>query len=132
MAGPERTIFLTGRFKKLLLQVRPANTDNAFYVGETNFRTTVTVIYACSGATGANVRVLHDEAAAMVATVAAADQDHAILWDFVIAANTTRELITSGTDDSGIIIQPGGQLGVRASAANIITFSIYGYLEQDI
>lgn len=82
--------------------------------------TEITAIFVCNTSGGAlTFRIFHDVGGSTYAT------SNALYYDEAINANTTREIFFR-TDSGGIMLAADDTLGVRTSAADDITFSIYG------
>jgi hypothetical protein len=129
----ERTTTRTGRHKKLLLQVRPADTNNNLYTAPSHVLwAVVTKVVVCNAtAGGLTFRLFHDIGGNIVAGPAAADQDHALFWDKNVPANDSIERSYGDTDDSGLYVQPGGIIAFASGSASNLTCSIYGYEELE-
>jgi len=98
-------------------QSRPSGTTAAsIYSPGANVETTITSIIVCntSGA-AATYRIFHDHNGTTY------DQTTALFYDIAIAADTTHILdVFIAADDEN------GNLAVRTSVANALTFTVYG------
>ena len=103
---------------KQLAQLRPADTNAAsLYSPPDNVTAELTRLVICN--TTANTpsyRVFHDEDGTTY------DQTTALFYDEPMVANTTQIIDLTGIGMRGT----AGNLAVRTSAANEITFTLYG------
>ncbi len=108
---------------RLDVALRPANTNNATLLTAETV-TEVTKIFVCN--TTANTptfRLFHTRGAEV------ANQTTALFYDTPTVANETRE-ITADAIGGGIHMDVGDKLIVRSSAANELTFTVYGATER--
>ena len=102
-----------------LAQVRPSGTT-AVSAYEAGIRTEITRVVVCN-TTGAAVdfSLYHDDDGNTF------DQSTALYYEVSLGANETLEIISESVG-SGLMVASGGQIGARASAANALTFTLYG------
>lgn len=130
------SVISNARHKQLLGQIRPS-TLNVFavYTAPAHIKSaTITLITICNtGAGTPTFDILHDDTGGLTLDPTpplAADAAKAVLgFGRGLTANQTISEKTSSTDDSGISVQPGGQIGVRASIIDTVAFTVYGYEE---
>jgi hypothetical protein len=103
--------------EKQLGQLRPSNTTAAsIYSPGAGVTTIVKQIYVTNtSSTGSLFRIFVDDDGSTY------DQSTAIFWDVSIDANTTVEISTFIAMNNS-----AGNLAVRTSQANTLTFSIFG------
>ena len=108
-----------------MAQVTPAvTTDATAYTAD--LRTEITSIFVCNTSGSAvTFRLFHDEGGTTYATT------NALFYDKSVPANDTI-VIRSEYAGSVIIMAPTDSLGVRTSAANDLTFSIYGVTQSAV
>ena len=104
-------------------QLRPADTTAAsVFSPVAGQRAEITRIYVCNQTAGAlQYRVFHDEDGTTY------DETTALYFDISIPANNTVGLFNLGL----WMADSSGNLGVRTSAGNGITFTVYG-IEHDM
>lgn len=104
--------------RKILGQLRPANTTAAsLYSPGSNITAEITTIVVCNqGGNNASFRVFHDDDGTTY------DETTALFWDVDILANET--VMVQGPL---YINNSSGNLGVRTSAGNELTFTAYGF-----
>lgn len=108
-----------------LAQTRPANTTAAEAFADADNRFEITRIHiACVGTTGATFRLFHDDAGGSTF-----DQTTALYYDVAIAAGGYFEW-EAPAPGCGIVVARGGQIGVRTSLANELTFTLYGVAQS--
>lgn len=98
-------------------QLRPADTNAAsLYSPNTGQQAEITKIVVCetSGATP-TFRIFHDDDGTTY------DQSTALYYNAGLSANETKEIETNW-----FMSNPSGNIGVRSSSANAITFTAYG------
>lgn len=107
---------------KQLGQLRPANTTAAsIYSPDANVSSVEiqTIVVCNTGGATPNFRIFHDDNGTTY------DETTALFWDEVMVANTTQ--IFSYPKGSGILMDnTSGNIAVRTSANDAITFTIYG------
>lgn len=103
----------------ILAQSRPANTNAAsVYSPGSGVQAEITQILVCNTTSNTpTYRIFLDNDGSTF------DETTALYFDNAMAANSTEELIQHG---SWWITDPSGNLGVRSSAANEITFTFFG------
>ncbi len=104
----------------LLAQVRPSGTSAVTGFTAENLLTELTLIVICNTTgSAANFSIFHDDDGTTF------DQSTALVYAKSLAANTY-EVVRIASPSSGIMIQPGGSVGVQSGTGNALTFSIYG------
>ncbi len=109
---------------ELLAQFRPADTSTHTLYQAQGLRTEITLIIATviEGGGSTEIFFYHD------------DDGTTYNNDTVIASDTKIEddtdvIFQAQHPGSGIMIKPGGSLGVKVNSANQVNFSIYGITE---
>lgn len=105
-----------------LAQIRPADTNIATaFTAELNTEVTLITVTASSGA-ASTFRIYH------VDPGGTASVTNALFWNVAVAVDETF-IFQAQTAGSGIQVQRGGSIAVRAGTASTITFNIYGVTE---
>lgn len=109
---------------ELLAQLRPSNTSAQMLYTAQGLRTEITLIIATvrDGGSSTEIFLYHD------------DNGTTYNDDTVIASDTKIEddtdvIFQARHPGSGIMIKPGGSLGVKVNSANDVNFSVYGVTE---
>lgn len=101
--------------------LRPGDLNNAtVFTGKARV-TEITRIHVCNtGAGAATFRLFHDDAG-----VPTFDETTALYWDKNVPAGDV-VVIEAQSENSGIMVKKGGQIGVRTNTADDLTFTLYG------
>jgi len=98
---------------------RPSGTS-AVTAFTATLATEITRIFVCNtSGSSKTFRLFHGESGDTF------DEENALFWDVSVGADTTYEVFAD-SPNSGLALREGDILGVRSSAANGLTFSIYG------
>lgn len=111
----------------LLAQVRPSVLTVVPAFIASNLRTEITLITAAINSTGSaqvDVALYHDDAGTTL------NLDNLILHDTRLRLLQTPILFQAQHPGSGIMMAPGGSIGVQTFEINSVTFSIYGVTES--
>lgn len=111
---------------ELLGQLRPANTTAATIFTADELRVEITLILACprSGTTGAtDIDIYHDDDGSTY-------DDDSIIFAGQVSDNGNSLVFQAQHPGSGIMVKPGGTLGVKTSVASEINFLVYGITES--
>lgn len=115
---------------ELLAQSRPSGTT-AVQAFLASMRTEITLILAtvdpASGPTQLDVAVYHDDAGGSTF-----DQTTLILSETRLQLLQGNVLFQAQHPGSGLHVKSGGQIGVKTSDANDVTFSFYGITESRV
>lgn len=112
-----------------LAQVRPGVTTAVLgyanpQTGGRGLNLEITLIVVCNTtAAPAAFSIYHDDAGSTYS------QATALYYGKVLAANDT-VLIAIPSQNSGIAVKPGGNIGVQSSVASALNFTIYGVTQQ--
>jgi len=108
---------------QLLAQVQPAVTTPVVLFQAGELRTEVTLVFTCNHDAGnVTIEFFHDDAGTTF--------DHAHkLSQVQLAPNDPDKFFQSQHPGSGIMISPGGALGIKVSAINAVTVTVYGITE---
>lgn len=109
----------------LLAQTRPSGTTAATaYTATARTEITRLVIANVSGSS-ATCRLFHDDDGTTY------DQTTALLYDATIAGGESL-VWGDNPDGAGIIVAPGGTIGVRTGTASAFTFTLYGITQGQV
>ena len=112
---------------ELLAQLRPSVTTAVTLYTSAELRTEVTLLIACivpsAVSDDLDVTVYHDDDGTSYV------DDTAIMHETRLKLLQDGRLIQAQHPGSGIVIKPGGSIGVQTSVADEVTFSLYGITE---
>ena len=112
---------------ELLAQLRPGVTTAVTLLSAAELRVEVTLLIACivpsAISDDLNVTIYHDDDGVVY------NDDTAIMHETRLKLLQDGRLIQAQHPGSGIVIKPGGSLGVQTSVADEVTFSLYGITE---
>jgi hypothetical protein len=102
-----------------LAQIQPGDTSDTLAFTAV-IQTEITRILVCNTAGSARTfRIFHADSGDSFSV------DNALFYDYAIAAHDT-VIIATDAPNAGIALQIGELLGVQASAADELTFTVYG------
>ena len=113
---------LTHAQGELLGRLRPANTAAATIYQADELRTEITLITASltpSAAGPVAVGIYHDDAGVVYG-------DNSIVTNPSMVKGASAIVFQAQHPGSGIMIKPGGSLGVSSATASAVNFSVYG------
>lgn len=110
---------------ELLAQLRPSGTTAVTLLTADQLRIEVTLLVsaAIAGTSGVDVEIYHDDDGTTY-------NNDTLIYKSSRTAGGSNFLFWSQAPGGGIIIKPGGSLGVKIDSANAINFSVYGITEQ--
>ncbi len=106
-----------------LAQVRPSVTTAVNLITASQLRIEIMLITAClipGATTPLNVTLYHDDDGVVY------DNDSIFTFETRIALTQNSILFQAPAPGSGILLKPGGSLGVQTSVANDVNFMVYG------
>ncbi len=109
---------------ELLAQVRPPGTTavTAFQAGELRVEITLVLATVVEGASSTKIFVYHDDNGTTY------NDDTIIASETEVEANTDL-LFQAQHPGSGVMVKPGGSIGLKVDNAGAVNFSIYGVTE---
>ena len=112
---------------ELLAQSRPGVTTPVTLLSAAELRIEVTLLIACivpsAISDDLNITVYHDDDGTTY------DDDTAIMHETRLKLLQDGRLIQAQHPGSGIVIKPGGSIGIQTSVADEVNFTLYGITE---
>lgn len=113
---------------QLLAQIRPADTNPTLFYESQELRTEITLIITSltnTAATNVDVAFYHDDE-----NVGFSDDNLVALLQLPTSKDASwSTLFQAQHPGSGILVKPGGRIGVQTDSANDVVFTCYGITE---